>query len=61
MENLTELPELAERLGQFGLVVALFLGPDAEADFLDLVADLVEAGREVESRGANTSVSPLEP
>jgi hypothetical protein len=54
MDYLDEHPELVDRIERFA---AVHLDPDQEvqARFLELVADLVEAGREVESRLSSTA------
>ena len=59
MDYLDEHPKLVDRIERFA---AVHLDPDQEvqARFLDLVADLVEAGREVESRRSST-VDPSNP
>lgn len=55
MNYLDEHPKLVERIKRFGNILDLHMGIEAQADFLDIVADLVEAGREVESRLSSTA------
>jgi hypothetical protein len=53
MDHLDEHPELVDRIERFA---ACHLDPDLkiQARFLELVEELVEAGREVESRLSDT-------